>query len=64
MKKLCKKKLTLHHDLWLKAKKRVNFIWAPEIIIDVLAHKGQTRLKMFSVFLWTNQKFMQQAVKV
>ena len=44
------KKLTQCHDLWLKAKKRVKYIWVPEIMIDELVHIGQTKLYMFSVF--------------
>ena len=34
--------------MWLKANKRVKYIWVPEIMIDV--HKGLTKLNMFSVF--------------
>ena len=33
------------------AKKRVEYIWVPEILIDDLVHKGHTKLNMFTDFL-------------
>ena len=36
-------------DLSLEAKKRVEFIWVPEIMPDDRARKGQTKLNMFSI---------------
>ena len=32
------------------SKKRVKFIWVPEIMINDLVHKGHTKLNMLSVF--------------
>ena len=45
-----KKFLTLHHDLWLEGKKRVNYIWVLEIMIYDIVHKGYTKHNIFSVF--------------
>ena len=42
--------LTKFHDLWLKAKKRVEYTKVPEIMIDDWVNKGHTNLNMCSVF--------------
>ena len=40
--------LTQHHDLWLKAKKMVEYPLVPEIMIDDWVNKGHTNVNMFS----------------
>ena len=61
-KKLCKKAMTkkksLFPNCWLnimicdsRPKKRMNYVWVPESLIDEWVHKGNTKLDMFPVFV-------------
>ena len=44
------------HDLWLEAKKKEEYIWVPEILLDDLVHKGHTMFNMLTVFVVEKMK--------
>ena len=48
--------LTLYHDLWLEAKKRVEYTKVLEIMTDDGFNKGHTNFNMFSVFWWKKNR--------
>ena len=56
--------MTLCHALWLKARKRVKYIWVPEIVSDAWVGKGHTKLNIKKKKMWTNQELYQKTIKV
>ena len=55
--------LHLPHYLWLGAKKKVGYIWVPDILIDDWVHKGHTKLNMFPVFVEQNKSLCSKQSK-